>query len=62
LFEPLTLGPGPFDGAQSSQLGGVNDSGVAVGTLTDHAGTYGVLLVPGNAFGLPYQRIMIAAP
>jgi hypothetical protein len=45
-----------FDGAQSSQLG------VAVGTLMDRTGTYGVLLLPGSAFGLPYQRITIAAP
>jgi hypothetical protein len=62
VFQPLTLGPGPFDGAQSSPLAAVNDSGVAVGTLTDHTGTYGILLVPGTALGLPYQRIIIASP
>jgi hypothetical protein len=62
LFEPPGLGYG-FDGVQSSQLNSVNDSGVVAGTFTDRTGTYGILLLPGTAaFGLPYQRITIAAP
>jgi hypothetical protein len=61
LFERPLLGVG-FDGAQSSQLYGINDSGAAAGTLTLGTGTYGLLLVPGTALGLPFQRTMIAPP
>ena len=61
LFQPLLLGA-DFDGVQSSQLTGVNDSGVLVGTITLPTVTYGVLRPPGTAYGLPYQHIMIAAP
>jgi probable HAF family extracellular repeat protein len=45
-----------------AQLTGVNDSGVVVGTSTFHNGTFGFLFWPGSAFGLPFQRIMVAAP
>jgi hypothetical protein len=62
LFEPVAPGTEFFDGAQTSQVTGVNDAGVVSGSFTDRTGTYGVLLVPGTAFGFPYQRIMIAAP
>jgi hypothetical protein len=61
LFQPLSLGVG-FDGVQSSQLTGVNDSGVVAGTITVSIGTFGVLLPPGTTGGFPYQHIMIAAP
>jgi hypothetical protein len=61
LFQAMSLGS-DFDGAQSSPLGAINDSGVAVGSLTDHSGTFGILLVPGTAQGLPFQRMMIAPP
>jgi hypothetical protein len=61
LFQPLALGVG-FDGVQSSLLTGVNDSGVVAGSITVGTGTYAVLLPPGTAYGLPYQRIMIPAP
>jgi hypothetical protein len=61
LFERPLLGVG-FDGAQSSQLYGINDSGVAAGTLTLGTGTYGLLLEPGSALGLPFQQPMMIAP
>jgi hypothetical protein len=62
LFERVSPGTGSFDGAQSAQLTGVNDSGFAVGAITDYAGSFGIIQVPGSALGLPYQRVMIAAP
>jgi hypothetical protein len=62
LFE--LVAPGfAFDGVQSAQLNGVNDSGVIVGAFTDRTGTFGLLLLPGSAaFGLPFQRLMMAPP
>jgi hypothetical protein len=62
LFEPVEPSQALFDGSQSSQLTGVNDSGIVSGSFTDRTGTFGVLLLPGNLLGLPYQRIMIEAP
>jgi hypothetical protein len=61
LFQPVPLGTG-FDGAQTSQVNAVNNSGAVVGSFTDYNGTFGFLLLPGTNFGLPFQRVMIAAP
>jgi hypothetical protein len=61
LFQPVELGF-DSDGVQTSQLNSVDSTGVAAGTLTDHTDTYGVVALPGTAFGLPYQRAIIAAP
>jgi hypothetical protein len=63
LFELVAPGLTLFDGAQSAQLNGVNDSGVVAGAFTDRNGTFGLLLLPGSAaFGLPFQRLTIAPP
>jgi hypothetical protein len=61
LFQPVSP-TGDFDGVQTSQVSAVNDSGAVVGSFTDYNGTFGFLLLPGTNFGLPFQRIMIAAP
>ena len=61
LFQPASPAPG-FDGVQTSQVNAVNNSGAVVGSFTDYNGTFGFLLLPGTNFGLPFQRVMIAAP
>ena len=61
LFQPVSPAI-DFDGAQTSQANSVNNSGAVVGSFTDHNGTFGFLLLPGTNFGLPFQRVMIAAP
>jgi hypothetical protein len=61
LFQPASP-TADFDGVQSSQGNAVNISGAVVGSFTDYNGTFGFLLLPGTNFGLPFQRIMIAAP
>ena len=61
LFQPVSPAA-DFDGAQTSQDNSVNNSGAVVGSFTDHNGTFGFLLLPGTNFGLPFQRVMIAAP
>jgi hypothetical protein len=58
LFQPVA----DFDGVQTAQGSAVNNSGVVVGSFTDHNGTFGFLALPGTNFGLPFQRITIAAP
>ena len=61
LFE--LVAPGfTFDGVQSAQLNGINDAGVVAGAYTDRTGTFGILLVPGSAFGLPFARMTMAPP
>jgi hypothetical protein len=61
LFQPVSPAA-DFDGAQTSQANSVNNSGAVVGSFTDHNGTFGFLLLPCTNFGLPFQRVMIAAP
>ncbi len=61
LFQPV-VPTNDFDGVQTSQVNAVNNSGAVVGSFTDYNGTFGFLLLPGTNFGLPFQRVMIAAP
>jgi hypothetical protein len=61
LFQSVSVAAG-LDGVQTSQVNAVNNSGAVVGSFTDYNGTFGFLLLPGTNFGLPFQRIMIAAP
>jgi hypothetical protein len=60
LFQPV-VPTADFDGVQTSQVNAVNNSGAVVGSFTDYNGTFGFLLLPGTSFGLPFQRVMIAA-
>jgi hypothetical protein len=57
LFQPVSP-----SSALSSQVNAVNNSGAVVGSFADKNGTFGFLALPGTNFGLPFQRMMIAAP